>query len=79
MKYRIFNTEGDAIAAEMQISAEMGYSKPGTNAATGEIQQDILTVRWAIPQQIIDGRWVFQSPDDQGVEAKESWWTEAVI
>lgn len=74
MKYRVFNTEAEAIAAEAQISADMGYSKPGVNAATHEVVPDALTVRWAVPQQITDGRWVFPSPDATGVEAEESWW-----
>lgn len=74
MKYRVFATESEAAAAEQKISQELGYSKPGINAATGEVEPTILTTRWAIPQQITDGRWVFPSPDDVGVEAKESWW-----
>ena len=73
MKYRIFNTEAEAIAAEAAISASMGYAKPGVNAATGEVVSDVLTVRWAIPQQIQDGRWVFPSPDDDGVDYDETW------
>jgi hypothetical protein len=52
----------------------MGYSKPGVNAATGEVVSDSLTVRWAEVQQIQDGRCVFVSPDDEGVEAEENWW-----
>lgn len=79
MKYRVFNTEAEAIAAEAAISAAMGYSKPGVNAATGEVQPDVLTVRWAIPQQIMDGRWVFPSPDDVGVEPQDDWWPQRDI
>lgn len=78
MKYRVFNTEAEAIAAEAQISAAMGYTKPGINAATGEVQPDVLTVRWAVPQQITDGRWVFQSPDDEGIAAEEGWWPRSL-
>lgn len=74
MKYRVFNTESEAIAAEAAISTAMGYSKPGVNAATGDVVADALTVRWAIPQQIADGRWVFPSPDNTGVEAQDDWW-----
>ena len=74
MKYRAFNTEPEATAAEAAISEALGYAKPGINAATGEIVPDVLTVRWAIPQQIADGRWVFPSPDDTGVEADPEWW-----
>jgi len=79
MKYRVFQTEAEAIAAEAAISAGMGYSAPGINAATGEVQPDVLTVRWAIPQQISDGRWVFVSPDDEGVEAEADWWPQEEI
>jgi hypothetical protein len=74
MRYRIFSTEAEAIAAEAAISEALGYAVPGTNAATGEIVHDVLTVRWAVPVQISDGRWVFQSPDDEGVEAEPDWW-----
>jgi hypothetical protein len=52
----------------------MGYSKPGVNARTGEVVPDALTTRWASPQQIADGRWVFASPDDTGIEAQADWW-----
>lgn len=74
MKYRVFVTEQEALDAEQQISISMGYAKPGINAATGEIESDVLTIRWAIPQQIVDGRWVFPSPDEEGVESSEDWW-----
>lgn len=74
MKYRVFNTEAEAITAEAQISTAMGYSKPGVSAATGEVVPNVLTVRWAVPQQINDGRWVFPSPDDEGIAAEEGWW-----
>lgn len=76
MKYRVFDTEAEALAEEAAISAAMGYSKPGINAATGEVVLDALTTRWAIPQQITDGRWVFPSPDDTGVEAAIDWWPQ---
>jgi len=73
MKYRIFDTEAEAIAAEAAISAGMGYATPGINAATGEVMPDVLTVRWSVPQQILDGRWVFPSPDEDGVECDVAW------
>jgi hypothetical protein len=73
MKYRIFETEEEAIAAEAAISAAMGYAKPGINAATGEVVPDAITTRWAVPQQIQDGRWVFVSPDNVGEEADANW------
>jgi hypothetical protein len=74
MKYKVFATEAEAIAAEAIISQGMGYAKPGVNAKTGDIVPDVLTLRWAVPQQITDGRWVFPSPDDEGVESEASWW-----
>lgn len=75
MKYRIFNTEAEAIAAEAQVAADIGCVKVGVNAKTGQPAPDAqLTERWAIPQQIVDGRWVFPSPDETGVEAEPSWW-----
>ena len=75
MKYRIFNTEQEALEAEIQVAHAIGCIKVGTNAKTGEPEpQKQATERWAIPQQIVDGRWVFPSPDDEGVEADEGWW-----
>ena len=73
MKYLVFETEQEAIEAESAISESMGFSKPGVNAANGEIDLNALTVRWAEPQQIKDGRWVIPSPDDSGEEAGD-WW-----
>lgn len=77
MKYRVFDTEEQALAAEHAINTAMGYSKPGVNAKTGEVVLSALTVRWAIPQQIADGRWVFPSPDDEGVEAGDDWFPQS--
>lgn len=75
MKYRIFTTEAEAIAAEAQVAADMGFIKVGTNAKTGLPAPDAqVTERWATPQQITDGRWVFQSPDDTGEEPGADWW-----
>ena len=73
MKYLVFLTEQEALEAEAAISESRGFSKPGVNAATGEIDLNALTVRWAEPQQIKDGRWVIPSPDDNGEEAGD-WW-----
>ena len=73
MKYRVFDTEQEALAAEKTISEEMGYPKPGVNAKTGQVVSDSLTLRWATPQQVQDGRWVFPSPDDEGIEAEDGW------
>ena len=77
MKYRIFTTEAEAIAAEAQVAADIGCIKVGINAKTGQPAPDAqVTERWAIPQQITDGRWVFVSPDDEGVEAGDDWWPQ---
>jgi hypothetical protein len=77
MKYRVFNTEAEAIAAEAQVAHDIGCIKVGTNAKTGHPAPDAqATERWAILQQIADGRWVFPSPDDEGVEAGEDWWPD---
>ena len=77
MKYRIFDTEAEALAAEAEVAATIGCIKVGVNAKTGQPEPDKqVTERWAIPQQIQDGRWVFASPDDEGVEAGENWWPQ---
>ena len=46
------------------IATQTGQAAPEAQA----------TERWAIPQQITDGRWVFPSPDNVGVEAEPGWW-----
>lgn len=76
MKYRVFATEQEAIDAEYAISKSMNYPKPGVNAATSKIEPNVLTTRWATPQQIVDGRWVFVSPDDEGVETGDDWFPQ---
>lgn len=77
MKYRIFEAEAEAVAAEAQIASDIGCIKIGVNAATGLPAPDAqLTERWAVPAQIVDGRWVFPSPDDTGVEAEAGWWPD---
>lgn len=75
MKYRVFATEQEALDAEKVVSDSIGCVKVGINAKTGEPDPTAtMTTRWAVPQQIVDGRWVFPSPDDEGVEADEGWW-----
>ena len=77
MKYRVFNTEAEAIAAEAQVAAAIGCIKVGVNAKTGlPAPEAQATTRWAIPQQIADGRWVFPSPDDTGVVPGDDWWPQ---
>jgi len=77
MKYRVFNTEAEAVADEAQIAHDIGCIKVGVNAKTGLPAPDAqATERWAIPQQINDGRWVFPSPDDTGVEPEDDWFPQ---
>ena len=78
MKWLIYTTESEAEAADAAISAAMGLPAPGINAATGEPDWSAPTLRWSIPRQITDGRWVIQSPDDAGVESEPGWWPEEV-
>jgi hypothetical protein len=74
MKYRAFDTESDAVAAEALVAAEIGCVKVGINAKTGLPDPSAqATERWAVPQQIADGRWVFPSPDDTGLEPQADW------
>lgn len=73
MKYLVFNTLQEAEAAEALISQQMGYPRAGINARSGDDEPSIVTDRWAVPQQILDGRWVLPSPDEQGVEASNDW------
>lgn len=75
MRYRVFDSYEQAAAAERQISHDMGYAKPSVNAASGAVVPGALTVRWAVPQQIRDGRWVFESPDEDGVEPDSDWFS----
>lgn len=77
MKYRVFETEEQAVAAEAQVALDIGCVKVGVNAKTGLPAPDAqVTERWAIPQQILDGRWVFPSPNEEGIESEESWWPQ---
>ena len=77
MKYRIFDTEEKSLAAEAQVALDIGCAKVGVNAKTGQPGPDKqVTERWAVVQQIADGRWVFVSPDDVGVEAGVDWWPQ---
>lgn len=82
MIYYVFNTEAEAQSAEQQIvdnvrnwvatnvpdalSAD-GTKLRGRNAKTGEFV-DAFTTRWAIPQQVADGRWVFPKPTPEKTE-----------
>lgn len=79
MKYLVFNAEQEALEAEEQISRSMGFAKAGINAKTKQPEPNKQsTIRWAVPQQIADGRWVFPSPNDEGIESENNWWPEVM-
>jgi hypothetical protein len=76
MIYYVFSTEAEALSTEQQIVDNVqswlvanipdalstnGDKLRGRNAQTDKFV-DVYTVRWAIPQQITDGRWVFSKP-----------------
>jgi len=115
MKYRVFNTEQEAIEAQNEIYKNFLYNRANSNNGYlhdwkkspiksvlienvnkeeltgdrfplyGQRASDLLwiteyghTTAWALPQQITDGRWVFVSPDDEGVDAEEDWFETQV-
>ena len=55
----VFNTKQEAIDAELQIRQLGNFPLQGINAATGQPQQEGLTTAWAVPQERLDGKWVF--------------------
>lgn len=60
MMYYVFNTEQEAINAEAAISNIGGVPIVGNNAKTGDPEPTKQhTTRWAVPQQRLDGKWVF--------------------
>lgn len=74
MKYRVFDSEQEALAAEAAIAQEMSCPVVGINVRSGHPDPGAqVTERWAIPIQILDGRWVFPSPDEVGVESESDW------
>lgn len=75
-------TEQQALAADHQIMLELsmfaagqGFKRSaqgasiGRNAKTGADRPDVVTERWAAPQQGVDGLWYLIAPD------REAWWT----
>jgi hypothetical protein len=59
-EYHVFNTEQEAIAAELDIRSLGGLPRVGVNAKTGQPQPNKQkTERWAVPQQRLDGKWIF--------------------
>ena len=76
MIYYVFDTETEAIAAENTVVTNIktwvqtyspaaigpdGNSLRGRNAKTGELV-DVYTIKWAIPRERLDGKWVFEKP-----------------
>ncbi len=63
--YYVFSTEELAIQAEAQISILGNAPIKGRNAKTGELVDIGETTRWAIPEQRLDGKWVFPKVNDE--------------
>ena len=59
-----FLTKEDADAAEAEISGLMGCPLDGVNALTGAVDPNAKTLRWAVPQETVDG-WLIPVPDDE--------------
>lgn len=58
--YYVFEDEQTALTAEGAICQMAGAPLVGYNAKTGLPEPDkAKTERWAIPQQRLDGKWVF--------------------
>lgn len=67
MKYLVFNTENEAIAAEASIAKAMGLPKQAINALTGEPVEGVYTERWAMPMETTKGKWAIPSDTEDGV------------
>lgn len=68
MLYYIFETEQIALDAENYISQLGGAPLTGVNALTGTHEPDkCKTIRWAIPQERLDGKWVFPYVGDDRI------------
>lgn len=74
MKFLVFDTDKECEDAEAAISKGFGYPKPGVNAATGEIEPLVLTIRWDIFRKTKNGKFIISSPDKNiGVDYDENW------
>lgn len=51
LRHLAFDTEADAILAEAEITAAMGFGEPGE-----------VTQRWDVPRLCADGRWIIAKP-----------------
>lgn len=73
MKYLVFNTEQEAIAAEQSISKSLGLPKHGINAKTGQVDlNSVIIQKWSDVILLNDGRFAIPSPDDSGIELNSS-------
>jgi hypothetical protein len=60
MMYYVFESQSLAIAAEEYICQVANMPLVGVNASTGELSPTSQrTERWAVPEQRLDGKWVF--------------------
>lgn len=80
MIFYVFETEAEAIAAENTIVTNIktwvetyspsvvvnGEAIKGRRPSTGEIVS-ATTNKWADPKQRLDGKWIFQKPQDYNV------------
>ena len=64
MKYLIYQTEQEAEDAQAEIWEQL---KPDAEYRNGQPVEPI-TVRWATPQELTDGRWAIPSHNDEGEE-----------
>jgi hypothetical protein len=59
-EYHVFETEQEAIDAELDIRTLGHLPRVGVNAKTKQPAPDKQkTERWAVPQQRADGKWCF--------------------
>ena len=77
MKFLIFDTEQQALEKEKQIMLEEGVPKYAINALTGETDVTVITDRWDIPRQRIDGKWVLLSNNDEGEVYNQDWFYQS--
>ncbi len=58
-EYYVFDTEQEAIDAELQLRQLGNMPWTGVNALTLSPVPEVQTIAWAIPQERLDGKWVF--------------------
>lgn len=75
-KYLVFSTLQQAENAAQSINAMMGLTAPqyNKNAASGATDFNSQpTICWAKPTKTANGQWVIPSPNNDGVEADDTW------